>query len=310
MLWTGFTHSHLWSIIYSAPERYKVFTIAKRTGGRREIAQPSTELKIVQRAFVDLILKELPIHHSAKAYRGGMSIRDNAIVHAGTNPILKMDFKNFFPSIIEDDWRKYCFENPILSDADFEISKKILFRRPKFGRKLRLSIGAPSSPILSNVLMWKFDETLEKHLLEHEVAYSRYADDLTFSGPRLGHLYVVEKLVRRTLSEISYPDLKINSNKTKMITSKYGRKVTGLTLSNDGKITIGKFKKRNIRVMIDHYKKGKLSDPSVEKLHGLLCFAKSVEPEYVEGLIEKYGMKIVGELFSVSPKRKYNYKIL
>src|SRR3954462_15230034 len=96
---TGLMPSDLTRLIQSAPCRYKVFYVPKRDGGLREIAQPARELKLLQRVMVAHVLAPLPVHDAARAYRKGISIRDNAKPHAGNGPVLKMDFEDFFPSI-------------------------------------------------------------------------------------------------------------------------------------------------------------------------------------------------------------------
>ena len=82
-----------------APVRYKVYSIPKRNGNRRIIAQPAREVKRLQRALMKVLLSKLPIHEAATAYRKGRSTLDNARAHAENGPILKLDLKNFFPSI-------------------------------------------------------------------------------------------------------------------------------------------------------------------------------------------------------------------
>ena len=78
---TGLPVTDLLAISHNAPRRYKVFSIPKRSGrGLRTIAQPARELKIVQRAILDRVLVELPVHSSAAAYRSGSSISANARV--------------------------------------------------------------------------------------------------------------------------------------------------------------------------------------------------------------------------------------
>src|SRR5690349_9067277 len=146
---TGLVQHDLDRIIKTAPRRYKVFEIPKRNGGMREIAQPARELKLLQRVLVEKLLAQLPIHDAARAYRVGMSIRDNAAPHCGGGPILKMDFRDFFPSIRSTDWEAYCAEHNLLTPEDRKIASAIFFRRRKGERVLRLSIGAPSSPSLS-----------------------------------------------------------------------------------------------------------------------------------------------------------------
>ena len=85
--------------------------------------------------------------------------------------------------------------------------------------------------------MFDFDLAIAEALAQDHVIYTRYADDLTFSAPRTGHLVNVEKIVRATLRALQYPKLTVNDDKTTRVTGKYGRKVTGLTLTNDGKVS-------------------------------------------------------------------------
>lgn len=87
-----------------------------------------------------------------------MSIRSNAAVHAGAGPILKFDFRDFFPSIIAKDWKVYCEKKSLFTDeADLWISTNIFFHKAESSSSLRLAIGAPSSPSLLNILMNDFD---------------------------------------------------------------------------------------------------------------------------------------------------------
>ncbi len=143
-------------LIRSAPYRYKVYKIAKRSGkGKRIIAQPAREVKRLQYWVMKNIFPYFPVHEAAIAYRNGYSILNNAQPHAKNPYILKLDFKDFFPSIKGNDF--LCF----LNDAkdlkfgidNFEYLKRILFRCSNRQNDLELSIGAPSSPSLSNIIM-------------------------------------------------------------------------------------------------------------------------------------------------------------
>lgn len=277
-------------ILSTAPRRYKEFSVPKRSGGKRKIAQPAKELKILQRAFVDEFLSDLPIHPAATAYRPETSIKDNAERHAGFGPILKMDFKDFFPSITDRDWEHYCQKNNLFEDPlERRLSTLLLFHRPKGGSKLRLAIGAPSSPTLSNILMFEFDRCISELVASDKVQYTRYADDLTFSAPRTGHLTGVKRAVSKAINHVDFPNLKINREKTTYITTKFHRSVTGLTLANDGRITIGRDKKREIRASVHGFILGKLDEKSIERLHGYISFINSVEPEFIDVLNKKYG---------------------
>ncbi len=294
---SGLSEYSVRRIAASAPDAYKEYYIPKRNGGFRRIAQPAKEVKVLQRALVDRLLSDLPIHDAAIAYRKGISIRDNALVHAGTTQILKMDFENFFPSILDSDWRKFCEANSILdSNEDLHLSTQILFHRPRGSRKLRLAIGAPSSPMLSNLLMFDFDRKITELLRPDNVTYSRYADDLTFSAPRTGYLTSVKKAVREALNSLLYPKLSINHAKTTYVTTKYSRRVTGLTLANDGRVTIGRHRKRLIRAGIHNFLVGTHEAEDLRWLAGMISFVKSAEPEFYENLIAEVGFEQLKEI--------------
>ena len=94
---TGLPRGMLDSLVASAPYRYKVYTVSKKTGrGLRTIAQPAKEVKFLQRIILDRVIVGLPVHTAAFAYRKKHNIRMNAEIHAHNNFLLKMDFKQFF----------------------------------------------------------------------------------------------------------------------------------------------------------------------------------------------------------------------
>lgn len=242
-------------------------------------------------------LERLPIHPCATAYRKGLSLRDNALPHAGAGPILKMDLKEFFPSIRGRDWDSYCraggfFEN----GEDIYLSERLLFYRPNGVRLLRLSIGAPTSPIVSNILMYEFDNAVTKAVSGDSVIYTRYADDLTFSAPRTGHLTGVQRAVSRVIREMRYPKLGVNKAKTTYATKKFHREVTGLIISNDGRITVGRERKRILFAKVYSFLQGTLSDNETRRLAGMISYVRSVEPEFLEVLERKYGERTLVDI--------------
>jgi hypothetical protein len=302
---TGLRESEVRRLILFAPDRYKIFYIKKRSGGLRQIAQPTPEIKFLQRAFVERFLKNLPVHQSATAYREGLSTYHNALPHAKNGPILKMDLKEFFPSIRSRDWASYCRQHGVLNEEDIALSERLLFYRPHGGRLLRLSIGAPSSPILSNVLMYDFDKRVVEAVSRDKVTYTRYADDLTFSALRTGYLVNVKSDVAKIIRRLEYPKLDINDDKTKYITKKYHRGVTGLTISNDGRVTIGREKKREIRAAIHKAITCGIEELDLEKLSGLLSYINSVEPDFIQIMEHKYGQEVVDVIRRYGAARRY-----
>lgn len=283
-------------LIATAPERYKVYHIPKRSGGLREIAHPASELKAAQRAIIEGYLKHLPVHPAATAYKPGSSIRHNALAHVTNGPILKYDFRDFFPSLTEQAWISYCLEKGLFDRRDAIRSGRLLFRRPKNGRILRLSIGAPSSPIVSNILMYQFDDEMTTQLARHKVTYTRYADDLTFSAERTGYLTSVDSILRSVLNRMTSPKLRINEAKTVLATKKYHRQITGLVLTLDGRLSIGRDRKRNIRAAIHHFMNGKLDRKDQAKLAGLLAFARDIEPAFYARMERVYSKDVIDRL--------------
>lgn len=303
---TGLLESDVLRIVANAPRRYKTYPIPKRNGDDyRWISQPAVELKALQRVLVDQIISKLPVHSSAMAYRPGLSVRANAARHAASNgPIFKFDFKNFFPSISSVDWNVYCEANRMFVDPfDTYISKQILFQQRVKGGGLALAIGAPSSPSVSNAIMFAFDYRIAEALERDGVIYTRYADDLTFSAPRTGYLNRVEAVLREVVHDIKSPALKINEKKTVKATKKYKRCVTGLILTNDGKVSIGQGRKRQLRAELHHYVEGKLSLQQQGRLAGKLAFVFDVEPDLYHRIQAKYGVELMTQLKSVRVSR-------
>lgn len=293
---TGLREGDIRAIILNAAVSYKHYRIAKRTGGWRDIAQPAREVKHLQRLLVKT-LELLPIHDAAMAYRTGVSIRQNALCHAASGPILKYDFSAFFPSIRASDWENYCLQNNVFSDpVDIQWSSRLLFHRAPRSTALRLAIGAPSSPWLSNVLMFEFDRRITESIRKDRVIYTRYADDLTFSAPRTGFLNAVDTNLRRVIREIDFPRLKLNEQKTVMSTKKYRRVVTGLVLANDGRVSLGRDRKRLIRAELDYAFKSKMSAEDKARLAGVLAFAKDIEPEFFHRIAARYGGDVIRKL--------------
>jgi hypothetical protein len=297
---TGLREADVRIICNKAPIMYKYFTIPKKSGGNRLIAQPSQVVKFLQSAFVNEVLSNLPIHECATAYRKNYSIAMNARPHAVNGPILKMDLKDFFPSIRGADWRSYCKDHNLFDDSeDINLSESLLFHRPPGARLLRLAIGAPSSPMLSNILMFKFDELVSRAVSGDHVTYTRYADDLTFSAKRTGYLVNVKSQVAKTIRILKYPRLDINDDKTIYITKKYHRVVTGVTLTNDGNISIGRDKKREISAGVHRSVNGKLLDNEYAALAGKIAYANSIDPDFIRWLDRKYGegcVKLIQQL--------------
>jgi retron-type reverse transcriptase len=291
---TGLSERDVRQIALTSPRRYKVYPIKKRNGDDRWIAQPAREVKLLQRKVMQHYLRDLPVHPAATAYKKGTSIRKNAASHLPCGAILKLDFKDFFPSLKQSDWTQYATGKRLFDTLeDVELSGRILFHRPRGSSILRLAIGAPSSPHVSNLLMYEFDRRISDAVASESVTYTRYADGMTFSAARTGFLTRVRKAISDTLSELQSPRLQLNPDKTVTSTKKFRREVTGLILTNDDKLSIGHERKKNIRAKVHHAITGRLDGPGLANLRGLLSFVSDVEPEFILRLEVKYGKGVV-----------------
>ena len=277
-------------LIRSAPHRYKVYEIKKRSQGYRTIAQPAREVKVLQRWVMKHVLDEFEVHPAATAYRKGLSIRDNAKPHASGRFLLKMDFRDFFPSLTARDFRTFLKrQKSSLSTDEIKALCLILFWTPKYTTGLRLSIGAPSSPMLSNVLMADFDRHIAAVCASNDVTYTRYADDLSFSATVSEQLQTVEKAVIAWCAQSKSPVLSVNQGKTVRVSKAEARRVTGLVLTNDRKVSLGRETKRRIRAGVHHFVTGKLATDEILKLGGMLAYVNSVERTFMRRLRKKYG---------------------
>jgi RNA-directed DNA polymerase len=287
----GIDHGDVESIINGAPRRYKSYYIQKRAGGLRLISQPAREVKALQHWFMARCGNALKVHAAASAYVRKRGIRQNAEQHRENEFLLKMDFLDFFPSIRGRDLRRYMAADApwLLDEGDVERVVRLLFFSQNPGMELRLSIGAPTSPWLSNVLMYKFDEAVSELCQGGGVTYTRYADDVTFSSNDPNLLRGVEKGLREIVAKLESPRLLFNPKKTIMLSRKSQRRVTGLVLSNDGKVSLGRAKKRYLRTAVHHLILGKLSSEEAVQLRGWVAFARDVEPEFVRRLSSRYG---------------------
>lgn len=292
------TEPQLRSFCLNAPKKYKVYTIPKRSMGKRIIAQPTKTLKEIQREALNILLPVLDVHFSAYAYKKRTGIKDNAFEHKENIYLLKMDFQNFFNKIKPDLFiTKLKNKIPDLSYSDEELLKNIFFWKPglKRSKTLILSVGAPSSPHISNFVMFDFDSKLESLCRDLGIRYTRYADDLTFSTNKKNVLFQIPKVVRILLSN-HMSNLTINDSKTVFSSRAHNRHVTGVTITNDGELSLGRKKKRYLSSLIFKYSIGQISDEDFSHLRGMLGHAKYIEPNFILRMKIKYGAELLNKI--------------
>lgn len=293
---TPFSASELDLLIRTAPTRYKDHYIEKRNNrGKRIISQPTRELKFLQRTLIKLLSSTLIVHPVATAYVKGRSIKDHATPHVKSRYLLKLDFKNFFPSIDSITLTHCLNERGVLDANEISMCTLILCRYDKKTRSkrgpLRLSIGAPSSPMISNFVMYEFDEILSEFCRERDIQFTRYADDIALSCSTPKLLDEAHAFVKATLRSLNYLNLFINGKKTVNVSKKNRRSLVGIVLGNDGSASIGRDRKRAIRETLYRASKGLLSIEDLNTLRGRLSYYHSIDNEFVGAILDKYNIK-------------------
>jgi RNA-directed DNA polymerase len=285
---------YLHKVARSASHRYKEYKIPKKSGGERVIHHPARELKLIQNWLLNNVLANLPIHFAATAYRRGSNIRHNAQIHVANNYLLRVDFEDFFHAFRGTDveailrTNRELLANVEITDEDIVFIKKLVCRFDT------LTIGAPTSPQLSNAIMFDFDSTWAKRVRPN-VRYTRYADDLYFSTNEQRILANILEWLREYLRETPSPNLTINDSKTVFSSRKFRRLSAGLVLTSDRKISIGRHKKRRLKALVNRLKHKQLDASLIPHLRGWISYVSSVEPDFVRSLERKYALRFTDE---------------
>lgn len=232
----------LYAISNHIERNYKVFKIKKHNGKSRTIFAPKAALKRIQRNILKNVLEERQISSYAKAYCKKVCLRENAIPHLNQNLILKLDIEDFFGSISFMNIYNKCFS--------------LEFYPKQIGMLLTylctydeyLPQGAPTSAFLSNLVMRDFDEVIGNYCSNHNINYTRYSDDLTFSG-----LFEPSKIIKMVRKELYKLGLVLNNEKTHVITHAKQQNVTGVVVNE--KIQVSSFYRKKIRQNIYYIKK-------------------------------------------------------
>jgi len=208
------------AMIYRADRFYKHFSIKKRSGGAREISAPTIILKQCQKWILRNILEKPPVPGCVQGFVSKRSILTNAALHVGSQVVVNVDVKDFFPSIR---WGQVFNLFRHLGYA-----KKVAFYLTKLTTLNGvLPQGAPTSPMISNHVAGHLDARLMGLTRREGCAYSRYADDLTFSGR--SDVVSLLPLVDKILKEEGFA---LNKGKTRIMRSNRQQEVTGLVVNN------------------------------------------------------------------------------
>lgn len=279
----------------NASQHYKLYDIPKRNGEPRRIAHPSRELKAIQRWIVKVIIQRLPIHDAATAYRKGGGIRENAERHRTSLYTNRYDFANFFPSFKRAQVQAFIQREAekvglLLGDDDIDFVGKIVCRYD------RLTIGAPSSPSITNAMMFPFDRLLFDYCMKRDLIYTRYADDIFISAKKANQLINLEARIADAKRKIPHLSLRLNRKKTTYLSKKHHRSITGVVITPDHRLSIGRNRKREVKALVHRWINGKLDALEVSYMRGLVAFARDIEPGFEDALKAKYGQQKIEEI--------------
>ncbi len=296
-----------------AGTHYRRWQIPKRTGGFRTITAPKRGLKAAQRWVLRNIAEKLPVHASAHGFLSARSIVTNAKAHAGADVVVKVDVKDFFPTVT---WRrvKGLFRKAGLAESTATLLAMVCTEAPRDvvefrGRTLfvangprALPQGAPTSPMITNAICLRLDRRLSGLARVLGFVYTRYADDLTFSWRKsddrakapVGALLGGLKKILRGEGFNLHPD------KTMVMRDGDRQKVTGLVVNkaSDGaaEARVPRETIRKLRAAIKNRELGRAGkgDETIDQLKGMAAFVFMCDP--------KKGQTFLDRLAKLEPK--------
>ncbi|HEX5684592.1 MAG TPA: reverse transcriptase family protein [Ideonella sp.] len=274
---------------------YVSFAIPKRRGGERVIMAPKTELKALQRKLNTLLVAKLPVSDCAHGFRPGRSIATNAAPHAGKPVVLKLDIQDFFPSLHVGRVRglliSFGYAYPVAAGLAALMTESE--RQPVVVDNERFHVpigsrhavqGAPTSPGLANALALRLDRRLDGLAKAHGFVYTRYADDLAFSGDDVEK---ARQLIKRAESIVRDEGFRLNRDKTRVMTQASGQRVAGVTVNTAPGWS--RKQRRQLRAELHRARTSGATDPSLwQRLRGKLAFVRMLNPAQAERM-EKPG---------------------
>lgn len=238
--------------------RYKDVDIPKKSVGVRRISAPKGNLKWIQLALKIWITSRYEPNDVAMGFVKERSIARNASKHCGKRYVFNVDLNNFFPSITFEMVRNrltavpYSLDSFMASRIAYLCCEKKITRSDKITPFYVLPQGAPTSPVLSNIVCEKLDERLLSLAQHYGLIYTRYADDITFSSDH--DVYHEGASFRQKLTDIIEEEgFSINPKKTRLQGRGERQEVTGIVVSD--KINVCRGYLKNIRAWLHIWEK-------------------------------------------------------
>ena len=273
----GVKEVELFKLLNKTEKQYKFFEISKKNGGTRKIYAPTYTLRWVQKRILIKILSNYSVSPYANAYIKGKNLSDNATPHINKKYLLKIDITDFFGSITFEQILSAVFnKNYYRTSVGVALTNLCCY-------KGALVQGAPTSPMLSNLVMKHFDNVMGEWCKKKNITYTRYCDDITFSSNEpLYHAYSKAKAFLESMG------FELNLKKTRFVTNTSRQTVTGLVVNQ--KVAVPSDYKRNLRKDIYYFLKFGTGDKTfiesgleyesyLNSLLGKTTYVLSIEPE-------------------------------
>ncbi len=252
--------------IYPREKAYTTFKISKKLGGSRLISSPKTALKIIQKKLNQVFKSVYQPKHSTHGFTVDKSILTNAKQHLRQRYVLNLDLKDFFPSI------NFGRVRGLLMAPPYNCPEEVATVLAQICcHENQLPQGAPTSPIVSNMICAKLDSHLQRLAKKYQCIYTRYADDITFSTskPRFPpHLGLFSKESEKLIlgnelkNIIEQNGFLINDLKVRLQTRHGRQEVTGIIVNE--KLNIKRRYIRQIRAVLHAWEKYGLENTEAE----------------------------------------------
>ena len=212
--------STLFSVSFHLGRHYRRVEIPKRDGGVRVLFVPDPILKRIQRAIARVLLFHIPVSPYAAAYRPGANIRKNALRHCGRQGVLRLDILHFFDSVRYSQIKEKIFPAEIYSEKLRVLLSCLCYYQDG------LPQGAPTSPAIANLLLRDFDLAVGEWCRARDIRYTRYCDDMTFSGA-----FDPEPVIQMVADALWREGFALNPRKTRFAKQGQRQIVTGAVVN-------------------------------------------------------------------------------
>lgn len=300
----------------SKVSHYVRFKIPKKTGGERLISAPMSRLKSTQHWILQNILEKVSLHEAAHGFVSQKSIVSNATPHLKSEVVVNLDMKDFFPTITQERvkgvFRKLGYSHNIATTLSLICTEPATEGVELDGEtwyiatgERHLPQGAPTSPALTNILCRRLDNRLKGLADKLGFIYTRYADDMTFSGKKEG-IKNVNTLLKAVNQIVTDEGLTVHPDKTKVMRKGTRQEVTGITVNETPSVCRKKLKQ--FRALLYQLEKdgtteGKKWGQSSDVLASALGFA-----QYVAMVQPEKGKILVAQTKAIIRKIKPDFK--